>query len=242
MADVRETVDKKYSWDDVLNLLKTIDDNREKRFKELRGVIKKSFDEIKTVLDEGAEVIDTGFNKLKDVLDKQNGKWGVDSCQLKENTKIESKQVSGNNVVNNGKGIINNVSSCDSGDNNDDDTFTDNSVSLSTDEIIYDEVSENSENIWVNHNEDTGKCSENINNADKLKENGLKQVSSSDSGEKNDDTVTKNSASLSTGEIKNEVSEVNTNNNQKEVSLHVKQVAVNMAVSYTHLDVYKRQI
>ena len=38
---------------------------------------------------------------------------------------------SGNNVVNNGKGIIKNVSSCDSGDNNKDDTFTNNCVTLS---------------------------------------------------------------------------------------------------------------
>ena len=68
---------------------------------------------------------------------------GRDRCKLKENKESKPNQVSGS----------------DSGGNNDDDTFIDNSVSLSTDEI-----SEDSENIRVNHNEDTGKCSENINN------------------------------------------------------------------------------
>ena len=123
---------------------------------------------------------------------------------------------------------LNQVSSSDSGDN-DDDTFTDNSVSLSTDEIIDDEINNDSVNIWVNRNEDTGKCSENINNADKLKENDLQQVSSSDSGGNNkDDIFTNNCVTLSAVETKNEVCEVNTNNIREEVSLNVKQVAINM--------------
>ena len=138
MADVRETVEKKGIWDDVLNLLKTIEDNSEKRCKELRGVIHKSFEE---------------FDKLKDALAKP--------CKLLKNKERHLSQ----------------VSSLDNRGNNDDDTCTDNSVSLRTDEIIDDKVSEDSENIWVNHNKDTGKCSENINNADKLKEKDLNPVS-----------------------------------------------------------------
>ena len=55
------------------------------------------------------------------------------------------------------------MSSFDSGGKNDDNTFTDNRVSSGTDQITDDKVSEDSENIRVNHNEDTCKYSENIN-------------------------------------------------------------------------------
>ena len=51
-----------------------------------------------------------------------------------------------------------------------------------------------------------------------------KQVS--DSGGSNDDTFTENSASLSAVKIKNEVGEVNTNDNQKEVSLSANKVLI----------------
>ena len=56
------------------------------------------------------KIIDEGFSKLKNALDKQNEEWGGDRCQLKESTEVESKQVSDNNVVNDSEGIINQVS------------------------------------------------------------------------------------------------------------------------------------
>ena len=60
------------------------------------------------------------------------------------------------------------------------------------------------------------------------KESDLNQVSNCDSGGKNDDTFIKNNASLSAVEIKNEVSEVKTNDNQNGVSLNInKEVTVN---------------
>ena len=66
MADVRETVENKGIWADVLNLLNTIEENSEKRLKKLH----KGREELKTRVDETAERIDKEFDKLKDALAK----------------------------------------------------------------------------------------------------------------------------------------------------------------------------
>ena len=133
MADVRETVEKKGIWADVLNLLKTIEENSEKHLKKLH----KGRNKLNKRVDETAERIDKEFDKLKDVFAKP--------CKLLKN-----------------------------------------------------------------------------------KESDLNQVSSSDSRGNNDDTFTNNSVNLSAVEIKNEVCEVNTNDNPNGVSLNInKEVTVN---------------
>ena len=85
----------------IMNIIKTtMDDimhNMNKRFKEREELMNKGFDELNTILDERKELIGKGFNKIKDVLNKQDEKWKGDRCQLKENTEVESKQVSGSN-------------------------------------------------------------------------------------------------------------------------------------------------
>ena len=60
--------------------------------------INSKFDKLDKKLDERAEMMNKGFNKLKDVLDKQDEKWERDKYRLKEDTG-ESNKVSGCNCL-----------------------------------------------------------------------------------------------------------------------------------------------
>ena len=71
MAEVNETAEKERSGDDVMNLLKTIYDNMNKGFDELRGVINKGFDRMDKQLDKG-------FDMMKKHLNEIDKKWGGD--------------------------------------------------------------------------------------------------------------------------------------------------------------------
>ena len=115
-----------------MNLLKTMYDEINgvinKRFNEREEMMNKHFDNLNKIMDEG-------FNKQKNALDKPDEKWEEDRCQLK----VESKQVSDNNVVNDSEEIINQVS-----DN--DNEFINNS------DKIVEEVVLNSEDKYGDYN------------------------------------------------------------------------------------------
>ena len=57
--------------------------------------------------DEMDKIMNKGFNKLKNALDKPDEKREEDRYQLKESTEVELTQVSGNNVFDDSEEIIN---------------------------------------------------------------------------------------------------------------------------------------
>ena len=74
-------------------------------------------------------------------------------------------------------------------------------------------------------------------NGDTIENVAIESDTWNDSGDSNDDTVSKNSGSLSAVKIKNKVGEVNTSDNQKEVSLSANKVLIDK-VSRNNSDNY----
>ena len=118
---------KQFDNNDVMNMMQLFLEQQSKMSNDVNAKL----NELTSNVNDQKIKYESSFNELFKRIDESNKKWERNRCKLKENKE------SG----------LNQVSSFDSGGNNDDDAFTDDSVILSTNEIIDDKVSENKEKI-----------------------------------------------------------------------------------------------